>query len=279
MVAVQGVSVLKVRAAGYLGVLRSLFGGLILLFAAASGSAETLTLVAENDWYPYAADRNGEARGISVDIVRAAYELVGVEVEFKLMSYARCMELLDLGEEIGCFNTPDDDSIRLAQLLPEHPLDINPAFIYTRTDNDAGALSLEQLGGKAVGIVNGYRYGNAFMQDPDILREYSPSDLQNLKKLSAGRLDYIVLYERVARYLIGLHGQELGISIKQVTPIGRIAIFVSFSQYHPRSAEAMRLFDLGMERLKSDGRYEAILGAWDARLDATHGLDERGAAD
>lgn len=243
-----------------------LLQALVLLSAAGLATAETLTLVAENDWYPYAADRNGEARGISVDIVRAAYAAVGVDVQFKLMSYARCMEVLDLGEEVGCFNTPDDDAIRLAQLLPEHALDINPAFIYTRVDNVTDTLSLAQLGGKVVGIVNGYRYGNAFMQDPDILHEYSPSDLQNLKKLSAGRLDYIVLYERVARYLIGQYGEELAIKIKPVTPIGKIAIFVSFSQHHPRSAEAMKQFDKGMDKLQESGRYAAILHDWDTRL-------------
>lgn len=263
---VQDVAVLNTLGTAYFKGVGRLIRALVLLFAAGLATAETLTLVAENDWYPYAAERNGEARGISVDIVRAAYAVVGVDVQFKLMSYARCMELLDLGEEVGCFNTPDDDAIRLAQLLPEHALDINPAFIYTRADNVADTLSLAELGGKVVGIVNGYRYGNAFMQDPHILREYSASDLQNLKKLSAGRLDYIVLYERVARYLIGQHGEELGIKIKPVTPIGEIAIFVSFSQHHPRSADAIKQFDQGMKKLQESGRYAAILHDWDRKL-------------
>lgn len=264
--AVQIASALKAVSAVDARYLGRLLGVIVLLFTAGAATAETLTLVAENDWYPYAADRNGEARGISVDLVRAAYAAEGVDVQFKLMSYARCMELLNLGEEIGCFNTPDDDAIREAQLLPEHALDINPAYIYTRADNVAEALSLAQLGGKVVGIVNGYRYGNAFMQNPHILREYSPSDLQNLKKLAAGRLDYIVLYERVARYLIGQYGEELSIKIRPITPIGEIAIFVSFSPHHPRSAEAMKQFDQGMKKLQDSGRYAAILQGWDTKL-------------
>ena len=121
-----------------------------------------------------------------------------------------------------------------------------------------------------MGIVNGYRYGDAFMQDPQILREYSASDLQNLKKLAAGRLDYIVLYERVAQYLIGRYGAELDLQIKPVTPIGDIAIFVSFSPLHPRAELAMQQFDQGMQMLKDSGQYAAILSQWDARL--TQGL-------
>lgn len=258
--------VLNTECAVYIKGFGRLLRALVLLFWTGLAAAETLTLVAENDWYPYAADRNGEAQGISVDIVRAVYAAVGVEVQFTLMSYARCMELLDLGEEVGCFNTPDDDAIRQTQLLPEHALEVSPAFIYARADHDADELSLAQLGGRAVGIVNGYRYGNAFMQDPHILREYAASDLQNLKKLSAGRLDYIVLYERVARYLIGQHGEELAIKIKPIMPIGEIAIFVSFSRHHPRSAEAMEQFDQGMMKLQKSGRYAAILHDWDAML-------------
>lgn len=240
--------------------------GAVLVMMAVPAAAETLTLVAEDDWYPYAAERNGEARGISVDIVRAAYAAVGVDVQFKLMAYARCMESLDLGEEVGCFNTPDDDEIRLSQSLPQHALDINPAFVYARVDNVADDLTLEELRGSVVGIVNGYRYGNAFMQDPHFFREYSASDLQNLKKLAAGRLDYIVLYERVARYLIGRHGEDLAVNIKPVTPIGEIAIFVSFSRHHPRSESAKKQFDQGMQKLKESGQYASILNDWDAKL-------------
>lgn len=228
--------------------------------------ASSITLVAEDDWYPYSAERQGEARGISVDIVRAAYAAVGVDVAFKVMSYARCMELLDLGDEVGCFNTPADADIRLQQVLPEHALDTNPAYIYVRADYPRDRLDLGEHAGNVVGIVNGYRYGDAFMSDPQILREYSGSDLQNLKKLAAGRLDYIVLYERVARYLVGRYSGELGIQIKPVTLIGDIDIFVSFSRRHPDSESAMRLFDEGMQVLKGSGSYAQILGDWDAKL-------------
>lgn len=239
---------------------------LLLLASASTALAERLTLVSEDDWYPYAAERHGEARGLSVDLVRAAYAAVGVDVQFKVMAYARCMELLDIGEEIGCFNTPDDAAIRLSQRLPKMPLDVDPAYVYTRADHPHDKLTLKQLGGEAVGIVNGYRYGDTFMNDPQILREYSPSDLQNLKKLAAGRLDYIVLYERVARYLIGAYGEELALAIKPVAPIGEIAIYVSFSPIHPDAERAMRQFEQGMQSLRASGQYAAILDQWDSQL-------------
>ena len=228
--------------------------------------ASSLTLVAEDDWYPYSAERQGEARGISVDIVRAAYAAVGVDVSFKVMSYARCMQLLDIGEEIGCFNTPADADIREQQVLPEHALDTNPAYIYVRGDHPYDDQTLAEHSGNVIGIVNGYRYGDVFMSDPQILREYSASDLQNLKKLAAGRLDYIVLYDRVARYLIGQYGDELGINIKPVTLIGNIEIYVSFSRNHPDSERAKRQFDEGMSVLQKEGRYAKILNEWDKRL-------------
>ena len=239
---------------------------LLGLTASAWSAPPTLTLVSENDWYPYAAERQGEARGLSVDIVRAAYAAVGVQVKFKVMSYARCMELLDLGEEIGCFNTPDDQAIRQRQRLPNHALDSNPAYVYVRDDFPADKVSLAALEGQTVGLVNGYRYGDAFMQDSHILHEFSASDLLNLKKLAAGRLQYIVLYDRVARYLMGQYGQDLGIRIKPVTPIGNIDIYVSFSAIHPRAAEAMQLFDQGMEVLQRSGQYARILDQWDHKM-------------
>ena len=45
-----------------------------------AGAGERVVLVAEDDWYPYSAKRNGQSEGLSVDIVRAAFASAGVTV-------------------------------------------------------------------------------------------------------------------------------------------------------------------------------------------------------
>ena len=58
---------------------------LLLLFlmgaATEAFAQQRVTLVAENDWFPYSAERHGEPEGMAVDLVRAAYKAAGVELE------------------------------------------------------------------------------------------------------------------------------------------------------------------------------------------------------
>lgn len=232
------------------------------------GEGEPLVLLVEDDWFPYAAAVGERPVGISVDLVRAAYGAVGVEVELTPMAYSRCMELVSGGQYVGCFNTPADDGAVDDQLLPEEPLDHNPAWIYKRADNPAWIGSLADLAGEPIGIVNGYRYSADFMNDPRLVREVAASDLQNLKKLAAGRLDYVVMYERVAEWLIGRHGTEMGLALEPVVKVGELALYVSFSRRHPAAATAMQQLDEGLRRIKRNGEYRRIMREWEQRLAA-----------
>lgn len=49
------------------------------LGAPARAAAETVAIGAEDDWYPYGGQINGEARGFGVDLVRASFGAVGFE--------------------------------------------------------------------------------------------------------------------------------------------------------------------------------------------------------
>lgn len=236
------------------------------MLASRPAASADLMLAVEDDWYPYAAEVNGRPEGISVDLVRAAYAAVGVDVGFRIMTYVRCMELVDQDEVIGCFNTPGDKDIRERQLLPEEPLDRNPAWIYTRATNDTRVTSLSDLKGEPIGIVNGYRYAEEFMSEPGLIREAAGSDLQNLKKLVAGRLQYVVLYERVADWLMGRYGEELGLELRPVLKVGELALYVSFSKHHPAAPQALNKLDEGLRAIKQSGEYQEIMHRWEQKL-------------
>jgi hypothetical protein len=60
----------------------------LLLFILLSGNAmaaaraETITLIGEDDWYPYSGAKNGRIRGFAADIIEAAYAAAGIQVKF-----------------------------------------------------------------------------------------------------------------------------------------------------------------------------------------------------
>src|SRR5690606_42020620 len=53
----------------------------LLLGALGTAQADVPRIGVEDDWYPYSAVRQGEIRGLSVDIVRAAFAAAGVRSE------------------------------------------------------------------------------------------------------------------------------------------------------------------------------------------------------
>lgn len=238
---------------------------LIILCALLAGHAlagERLTLLAEDDWAPYASLRNGAAHGMAVDIVRAAYQAVGVDVSFRSMPYARCMKLVEVGREVGCFNSLKDATTEPSFRFGKQALFTATIAIYGYQPENG--LSVADLAGKRVGLTNGYTYGSQVEQDTRMLKDKAVSDLASLRKLAARRLDYALVYTRVAEQLQRQHGHELGGRLYRVGTVIENPLYVSFSRRNLRSESAMNQLDRGLQLLQQRGQYQQILQRWQA---------------
>jgi polar amino acid transport system substrate-binding protein len=93
---------------------------LLLGLALSNARAEdTFRLVAENDWFPYSAERHGAPEGLAVDLVRAAFEAAGSKVELVSQPYARCLSEVEAGRQLGCFDTIREPSTEARFLFHE----------------------------------------------------------------------------------------------------------------------------------------------------------------
>ena len=223
--------------------------------------AHTLDLLVEDDWYPYAAIRNGKAEGMAVEIVQAAYRAVGVRVRFQSMPYARCMRLTEIGRYAGCFNSLKDSTTEPVFLFGQQPLFTATIGIYATADWPQ-PTTVSALRGKRVGLTNGYTYGSKVERDRDMIKEYAVSDLANLRKLVRKRLDYVLVYTRVADYLIGHHPNDLGRRLVRVGTVIETPLYLSFSRANLRGETAMRQLDRGMIILQRNGKHQQILKRW-----------------
>lgn len=223
-------------------------------------AAEQLTLVAEDDWAPYSSLKHGQAHGLAVDIVRAAYQEMGVQVTFRSMPYARCMKLVEVGREVGCFNSLKDATTAPVFAFGRQPLFTATIAIYSHQP-EAG-MTVAALAGKRVGLTNGYTYGSEVEQDRRMLKDKAVSDLASLRKLVAGRLDYALVYTRVADQLQHLYSQEFSGRLYRVGTVIENPLYVSFSRRNLRSESAMLQLDRGLQRLHQNGQYQQILQQW-----------------
>lgn len=235
---------------------------LLLLGATTAGQAlANLTIIAENDWYPYSGEVDTQPRGLAVDIVKAAYKAAGVEVSLILRPYSRAMIEVKNGVHVGCFDTAYDKSLDADYLFHDESLFIAEIGIYGANDSPA-INSVKELEGKKVGVTNGYTYSDEFDKNSKIIKEVAPGDLNNLKKLANGRVEYTVVYTRVNDHLVSANAQQLSGKYKKVGTLVTMPLFISFSKKHPDVQKALEAFNKGMALIKQDGTYDKIMSEW-----------------
>ncbi len=239
-----------------------------VLFAALSSfaAAETITIVAEDAFYPYCGEMNGTAQGISVDIVSSAFETAGVDVTYTIMPYIRGLERVKNGKHLAVFNTVRDDENRDDYFWPDEELLTARDLYYARDDFRGQITSVEDLEEKKLGLTEAYQYGEAIDNNNSLLKVWSRSDDVNVRKLVAGRVDVIILTEWTAPVLIN----TLNVRGK-IKPVGTVAenrLFLAFSREHQDGRRYYELFQQGMAEIQQNGTYDRILQKWKTTLEA-----------
>lgn len=244
--------------------------GLVGLALSASARAQSLTdkpavtkirIGAEDDWRPYAFVQAGQSAGFAVDLVRAAWAAAGVEVELVPLPYARCMREVEAGKLAGCFNTLRDSRTEDKYLWHKYHLFRARIGIYGRSDGPVDSVNVQALRGKRVGVTNGYDYGAAFDDDPAMVRDVAASDLTSLRKLVAGRVDYALVFDRVATE-IAANNPTLGQGFRLRGVLLEPSLYLSFSRKFPDVEPWIFRFDAGLDKIRKNGEYARIEARW-----------------
>ncbi|GGC70738.1 substrate-binding periplasmic protein [Undibacterium terreum] len=234
-----------------------------MLFSTSPGlRAETITLIGEDDWYPYSALKNGQLQGFAVDVIDAAYASVGVKVQFVAAPYARCLMLVQTGQAMGCFDSLNDAKLGQEFVFHKEPIFKAVIGIYARADAAAQKITVAELKGHRVGFTHGYTYGDEVEKDNRIFREDAPTDISSLRKLLLGRSEYSLVYTRVVDYLNAFYASELQGKIRQVGIVTEDKLFVSFSKLRPEAARYADLLDKGLQTVRANGTYAVLEKKW-----------------
>lgn len=233
------------------------------LLLGASVFAETITLGAEDAWYPYSGQVDGQARGFTVDMVRAAFAAVNVDVQYRALPYARCMKLVKDGVLLGCFNTSRTSLLEADYLWHRKPMFSSRILIYARADHPQRDVTVANLEGKRVLITHGYEYGNSFDLNQKVIRDESRDDLSTLRKLGARRADYALVFERVFSNLVKQNQADFQGKFVAVGVVETMQLYTVFSKTFPNSTRYMDLFDRGFAIISKNGRLKEIEKQWE----------------
>ncbi len=234
---------------------------IILLFAVLAGlapaRAETWVVASEDSFPPYSFTRDGRRAGIDVEIVDAALKAIGVTPDHQPLPWSRVIRAVDTDQVDLAFQFVGT-STRFAQWLMVPINRVSRTVLVLPAGSSFTYAGLADLRGMTIGVVQGYRYDEAFDQASHFRRESADDNLLNLKKLVAGRLDAIIGDQSTLHYLArenGLVGQ-IRYADQAVVEVPRYAAV-------PKSRpDRARRFAQGMTLITENGTLDAILQVW-----------------
>jgi polar amino acid transport system substrate-binding protein len=235
----------------------------VLLWCVQAHAKDRIRIGAEDDWSPYSSVVSGKPEGFAVDLVRAAWAAAGVDVELVPLPYARCMKEVDSGGIAGCFDTLRDPKLEHKYRWHQQPLFKARIGIYGRAEavGARSSLTIENLHGKRIGTTHGYDYGEAFDGDKTMLRDIAPSDLSSLRKLVAGRVDYALVFDRVANQIGKTHPEiEKRFTLRGV--LVEPNLYIAFAPKYPDIDSIVARFDQGLAQVRKSGEYARIEARW-----------------
>lgn len=240
-----------VRALAVLAVFGSLFPN------ALPAAAAQPVVIAVGDYAPYHYWKDDTPQGLNINIIREAFELMGVPVRFERMPWKRSLASVRSGKVMGMcagFKTPKREQFAI---FPEEHLSMDENMVFTHVDSDVLLQKLEDLRYFRVGVTTAYSYGPEFDSLERLNKSEFIADKKLVRVLLGKRIDVAVGNRLVFPYLARQLGGE-----DKLTPLlnlGGAPLYLFFSRARGQAAtDLAERFDRAMKQLRQTGRLGTI---------------------
>ncbi len=230
----------------------------------AEAQTKTVVLSVEDDAAPWSRP---DGSGYVNDLVVAAYRAVGVEVDLRVVPYARCKRMAFNGEVAGCFSTsPSPDFKGLVELSDQPLFSVTSGYFYNVKKPPSVSRQEDLPAATIVGTVIGYEYPASFEElkaQRKLVVEESPSEDANLRKLAAGRIDLALLnYNNMKSPELLIKRAGVVGQVKTGFEAGSMNSYIAFSTKHPDGTWAREQFNKGFTVIKTNGTLHRIRKTW-----------------
>ena len=211
---------------------------------------------------PYRLLRDGQPRGLYIELLSEAARVAGWPLSFEEAPAARALLMLEQGQAdllLGALRTPERERFLHYSRISLPPED---KVVVTRADART-QQGLADLAGLRVGLHRGKRYGAAFDASSGMRRVELPDYLAALRMLALGRLDAVLLPERQARALLAdptLADAALRIQPWRLAGETPYLVLGRVSPWLPRLAE----LEAGFDQLHRNGFWQRTLARYAA---------------
>ncbi|WED23947.1 transporter substrate-binding domain-containing protein [Vibrio sp. JC009] len=201
--------------------------------------------------------------GRVLNIVRAAFDAVGIQVNYDFMPWPRVNYHAKSGKkDASCCWFNQEERAEHA-LYSEGVYAYNYSFYYLKkTDFDWD--SIEDLKGFQLGGTEGYSYTPEFTaaEKAGVINvKRTSSDLKNFRMLLAGRIDAFPVNVDYANYVLKteMSPEDVHRFTHHPNPLRVDYVHLVFPKQNEKSARLQEAFDQGMQIIHANGVYKAIV--------------------
>lgn len=212
--------------------------------------------LASTDWPPFTGPE-GEPR-VASELVAMALSADAIQAEQTILPVDEWLAALRSGAVDGSAAVWWSED-RAEYLLFSAPYLENRLVLIGRSGADVSATSFSELAGKRIGIMEGYAYGEALesAEGPEFVAASSVP--QNVRRLLAGEIDYVLADALFAAYSIATHPQKLDLVVGEHALVLRTLHFAVRKDVADARA-IIDHFDGRVRQMLRDGSYNRILG-------------------
>lgn len=237
--------------------------GFVICLAIAVGSpayGETLRFATGNDYKPF-ADESLPNGGLATEVIRAAFERVGQDVEIDVMPWPRVLQMASEGAYDGAFPYIKSEE-RLDSFRYSDAITVVDQVAFARKDDDISAATPAELSDGTFCYPAGYALYDSLssrMAEGGLYRR-KPKDMGTcFEALHSGDVDFVAA-PRWQGWITATDviGSPRGIKILDLV-FDRIGNHLIVAGDHPSAAYILKLFNEGLRRIEADGTYDRIL--------------------
>lgn len=225
-------------------------------------SAHDQIRLTNGEWPPYFSQELEEG-GLGSQIVKEAFALADVEVEYGFFPWKRAYVLAETGEWNGSVLYGWSEEREQIFYFSDAVFEAREVFFH-RKERKFNWSTMSDLANMRVGANVGYFYGPEFhkaAEDGLFDLDMTVAAKANFGKLLNGRIDLYVDDE-----VVGLHElrsnfppEEAAEITTHPTPVWVTPLYLLMSRKDLANAERIRKFNLGLRRLRQNGRFYELL--------------------
>ena len=226
-------------------------------------NADKITLVAD-PWLPYVGIEKSSKQGYMVEVAIEAFKEAGHTVRYINRPWARAISGTRSNKFTGLISTYKTDAPDF--IFPKETMGKSTSAFFVLEGSKWTFTNIESLKNKVLGVVKGYSYGkildNYVTENANnrglVEFSYGEQGLESLlKKLKAKRIDCFA--SNIAVLNKFLQNNKNYSYVKEAGTISTSDVYLAFSPKHPKALEYAKALDIGIKKMRKDGRLKQIL--------------------